>query len=84
MKQEPRSTPLLALLRELETDDKRQEFAMYAGISVLYLYQLAGCHRKSCSAFKALEIENASINMNMMYGTRIVTMAELATMCSTQ
>lgn len=81
MKPDTPTTPLLALLRELGSDERRTEFAQHAQTSVLYLYQLAGCHRRSCSAVKALAIEEASRHMNLLYGTPVVDMKVLATMC---
>ena len=75
-------TPLLALLRELGTDDKRNEFATMAGTSRLYLYQLSICSRRSCRADLAKRIADASEAMGKKYGTRVLTQDILATMCS--
>lgn len=78
----PPATPLLALLRELETDDRRRTFAALTGTSVDYLYQLATCQRKSCRAPLAKSIADASVVMSRKFGTVIVTMDELAVMCA--
>ena len=75
-------TPLLEILRALDTDDKRDEFAALAGTSRIYLYQLAGCHRDSCRAALASQIAAASRAMAEKYQTPIITMEQLATMCS--
>lgn len=82
MKNETPTTPLLGLLRALETDERRQEFAALCNTSVLYLYQLAGCHRVSCRAQKALAIAQASEQMALTYGTPTIDMQTLATMCA--
>ena len=75
-------TPLLEILRKLDTDDKRDEFAALSGTSRIYLYQLAGCHRDSCRAALASQIAAASRAMAEKYQTPIITMEQLATMCS--
>ena len=75
-------TPLLAILREMETDDRRDEFAALAGTTRLYLYQLAGCNRKSCRADLAQRIAAASVVMADKYGTQVVTLDTLAGMCA--
>lgn len=77
----PPKTPLLAILRELKTDERRDEFAALAGTSRLYLYQLSGCHSGSCRAKLAMGIANASVEMHKKYGTPVITMTDLATMC---
>lgn len=79
--QNPEITPLLRLLRQLGTEPKRGEFAREAGTSVNYLYQLAGCKRASCSALKAKRIADASVLMHEKYGSDVITMEQIATMC---
>ena len=75
-------TPLLRVLRDLATDDKRNEFAALAGTSRLYLYQLSICSRKSCRADLAKRIADASVVMSSKYGTQVLTLEGLSTMCS--
>ena len=75
-------TPLLAVLRQLETDDKRDEFATLADTSRLYLYQLSICSRKSCRADLAKRIADASVVMAEKYGTQVLTLDGLSTMCA--
>jgi len=75
------STPLLELLRALETDERRQEFAELAGTKVPYLYQLATCKRGACRSDLAKAIEDASRMLHDKHETPVVTMAQLATMC---
>lgn len=77
----PPTTPLLAILRELDTDERRNEFARLAGTSVAYLYQLAGCNRTACRARLAKSIADASVQMDAKYNCGAVTMDTLATMC---
>ena len=79
--QNSRITPLLQLLRQLGTEPQRGAFAHEAGTSVNYLYQLAGCKRGSCSALKAKRIADASVLMHEKYGTDVLTMEQIATMC---
>ena len=74
-------TPLLHVLRQLGTDDKRNEFATLAGTSRLYLYQLSICSRKSCRADLAKRIADASVVMAEKYGTQVLTLEGLSTMC---
>lgn len=76
-------TPLLALLRIL-TDAQRATLAADAGTTKSYLYSLATCQRESCRADLAMSIEAASEKMNKATNgvSPIVTMQELATMCS--
>lgn len=82
MRKEPVvATPLLEVLRALETDERRDEFATAAGTSRGYLYQLAGCHNKSCRSSLAQAIADASVEMGLQYGTPVITVRELATMC---
>lgn len=83
MQHETPVTPLLALLRELGSDPKREEFAELAGTSRVYLYQLAGCYRgrSSCRLDTALRIANASQVMAERYGTKPITVEELGSMC---
>jgi hypothetical protein len=73
-------TPLLVILRQM-TAAQRDEFAMLAGTSTSYLYQLAGCNRKSCRAGLTKGIADASVVMGAKYGTDSVDMDTLATMC---
>lgn len=75
-------TPLLHVLRQLGTDDKRNEFAALAGTSRLYLYQLSICSRRSCRADLAKRIADASVVMNSKYGTQVLTLEALSTMCA--
>lgn len=74
-------TPLLAILRALETDERRNEFAALSGTSRLYLYQLAGCHNRSCRSALALSIAKASEVMHKKYGCGTIDMQTLASMC---
>ena len=78
----PPATPLLALLRQLETADRRQEFADLAGTSPAYLYQLATCQRGACRSPLAKGIADASVVMRRRYGTAAITMETLAGMCA--
>lgn len=80
-KNSPR-TPLLAVLRQLETDDKRDEFATLAGTSRLYLYQLSICSRRSCRADLAKRIADASVVMAKKYGTQVLTLEVICSMCA--
>ena len=80
-KNQPR-TPLLAVLRQLETDDKRDEFARLAGTSRLYLYQLSICSRRSCRADLAKRIADGSVVMHEKYGTQVLTLDVLCSMCA--
>ena len=75
-------TPLLHVLRQLGTDDKRNEFAALAGTSRLYLYQLSICSRKSCRADLAKRIADASVVMAEKYGTQVLTLEVISTMCA--
>lgn len=75
-------TPLLHVLRQLGTDDKRNEFATLAGTSRLYLYQLSICSRRSCRADLAKRIADASVVMAEKYGTQVLTLEVLSTMCA--
>ena len=75
-------TPLLAVLRQLETDDKRDEFAALAGTSRLYLYQLSICSRRSCRADLAKRIADASVVMAEKYGTQVLTLEVICSMCA--
>lgn len=79
-------TPLIALMRACD-DEQRAQIATWAGTSVSYLYALGSCSRRgSCRAALASGIEDASRQMNRRTNgkTPIVTMRELATMCSLQ
>ena len=80
-KNQPR-TPLLAVLRQLATDDKRDEFAALAGTSRLYLYQLSICSRRSCRTDLAKRIADASVVMAKKYGTQVLTLEVLCSMCA--
>lgn len=75
------TTPLLDILRQLGTAEKRDEFAQLAGTSTAYLYQLAGCNRASSRVRLAKAIADASVVMQERYGSRPITVDELATMC---
>ncbi|WP_315127300.1 hypothetical protein [Comamonas antarctica] len=77
----PPTTPLLAILRQLATDARRDEFAAKAGTSTAYLYQLAGCNRGACRTRLAKGIADASVEMNLLYGSDVITMEALAVMC---
>lgn len=74
-------TPLLDLLRKLETDARRDEFARLAGSKTSYLYQLASCNRGACRSRLAKGIADASVKMHKKYGTPILTMDILAMQC---
>lgn len=82
MNTEARQTPLLLVLRQLENRDRRQEFADAAKTTVNYLYQLGSCQRTSCRANKAKTIADASVTMNLLYGSDILTVDTIATMCA--
>lgn len=75
------TTPLLAILRQLDTDARRIEFADLAETSVSYLYQLGGCNRGACRSLLAKKIAEASVVMQRRYGSDVITMEQLATMC---
>jgi hypothetical protein len=75
-------TPLLHVLRQLGTDDKRNEFAALAGTSRLYLYQLSICSRRSCRADLAKRIADASVVMAEKYGTQVLTLEIICSMCA--
>lgn len=75
------TTPLLLILRALENDARRDEFAALAGTSRMYLYQLAGCHNRACRSSLAMGIADASLKMNEKYGSPVITMHQLASMC---
>ncbi len=74
-------TPLLDLLRQLETDERRNEFAKLSGTTTSYLYQLASCNRGACRSRLAKGIEDASAKMAKKYGTPTISMQQLALMC---
>ena len=78
---QPAKTPLLELLRIL-TPDQREEFAAMCDTSVLYLYQIAGCNRKSTRAYLAYKIAKATEQLNMLYGTQVISLETLACMCN--
>lgn len=75
-------TPLLELLRQLENDAKRDEFATLCGTSRGYLYQLSICGRRSCRVDLAQRIADASVQIAAKYGTPTITVQVLATMCA--
>ena len=77
----PPTTPLLVILRQLGTNERRDEFASLAGTSTAYLYQLAGCKRAACRTPLAKGIADASVVMHARYGSDTITMDALATMC---
>ena len=83
MRKNSPKTPLLALLRSL-TDEQRTTLAESAGTTVSYLYALASCQRGQCRSGLAKQIEDASRAMNKATRgkTPVVTMSDLATMCS--
>lgn len=81
MRKNPPQTPLLATLRALEPQQRR-EFATLAGTSVSYLYALGTCDRKGCRSPLAKGIADASCAMAAKYGSPVVTQDELATMCA--
>ena len=74
-------TPLLELLRVLETDKRREELAVLADPSVNYLYALPPCTRGACRSRLAKGIADASVRLSKKYGTPVITMEQLATMC---
>jgi len=74
-------TPLLEILRNLGVDERREEFALLAGTSRLYLYQLACCYTKACRTDLALAITKASLVMHDKYQCGYIDMHTLATMC---
>ena len=78
-------TPLLALLRMLDAD-QRLQLAADAEVRLDYLYKLAGCDRKRCNADMASRIEAATRKMatrtaRTKVPTKVITVAELGTMC---
>lgn len=75
-------TPLLCVLRELGTARRRRQFAALAGTSVGYLYQLAGCHRCRPRLDLGLQICEATKVLHKKYGTPVVSLETLATMCA--
>ena len=75
------ATPLLTILRQLGTNNRRDEFTALAGTSTAYLYQLAGCKRAACRTPLAKGIADASVVMHARYGSDTITMDALATMC---
>ena len=81
MKPEKTPTPLLRVLQQLENGARRQEFATLAGTTTNYLYQLGSCQRDSCSARKAKGIADASVVMSKKYGSDVLTLDTIATMC---
>ena len=76
------NTVLLRILRQLGTHERRHEFAVEAQTSVLYLYQLAGCHRGSCRTTLAQRIAKASQVMHERYGSDVATIEQIADMCT--
>lgn len=78
----PPATPLLALLRDLKTAERRTEFALLCGTSVNYLYQLGTCARQSCRVPLARRIVLASEVMGKKYGTETLTLEKISTMCA--
>ena len=79
----PAQTPLLAILRALDTAEKKAEFAQVAKTSVNYLYQLGTCRRVSCRPVLARSIAAASQVMAMRYKTPVLTFETVFTMCAT-
>lgn len=78
----PPVTPLLSLLRTLETPEQRAHFAARCGTSVNYLYQLATCKRTSCRVGLAKRIAEASSEMALLYGTPVLSLEVVSTMCA--
>jgi hypothetical protein len=74
-------TPLIELLRDL-TDEQRHLFAKWSQTPLTYLYALGGCSRKACRSDKAVLIAQATQRLNKRFGTRVITVEELATMCA--
>ncbi len=83
MRKNTPKTPLLALLRELRTDDKRDELATLAGTSRNYLYQLAGCYRgeAGCCPELAKRLAAATVTLRKKYRTPALTVQQLTGMC---
>lgn len=83
MRKNSPQTPLLALLRSLN-DEQRVALAADAGTTVSYLYSLASCQRAACRSGLALRIQQASERMHEATAgvAPIVTMQDLATMCA--
>lgn len=82
MRKNDPQTPLLAVLRALD-DDQRKAFAKKAGTSVSYLYALATCARASCRVRLATRIANASVEMQKKVPLcPVITVNEIATMCA--
>lgn len=81
MHKSAKKTPLLVLLRALSPEE-RTTLAGWAGTSVSYLYQLAGCARSSPRVRLVLDIEKASIRMNKRTRGRtpVVTAVQMAAM----
>lgn len=77
----PPRTPLLNILRLLANPKRRDEFARLAGTSQNYLYQLGTCARTSCRIGLAKSIADASLVMARKYGTPVLTLEEVASMC---
>lgn len=74
-------TPLLAILRHLDAA-QRDEFSALAGTSKSYLYQLAICSRRSCRTDLAKRIADASVLMHKKYGSQVLTMEQVGSMCA--
>lgn len=81
MRRNDPKTPLLAVLRVL-TPEQREEFASEAKTEVSYLYALGTCARRSPRASLAKSIADASVVLNRRHGTPVVTIDQLAVMCS--
>lgn len=81
MRRNDPKTPLLAVLRAL-SPEQRAEFASEAKTEVSYLYALGTCARRSPRASLAKSIADASAVMARRHGTPVVTLEELAVMCS--
>ena len=64
------------------TPEERERCAQKAGTSVMYLYQLAGAHRKNPGVMIAMGIEQATKEMHEESGGRlpVITMHDLAEM----
>jgi hypothetical protein len=75
-------TPLSALL-QAATVTQRLRLSALSGISINYLYQIAGCHRPAPSVQHAFEIEHASrVLQQEVPHLPIVTARDIATMCA--
>ena len=79
MRQAEPKTPLMALLRQLD-DVQRAALADKARTTVSYLHHIAGCAREPRVRL-AHRIAQASEWVNKRWGTAVITLEQLATMC---